>query len=197
VVRTPGWNLPIDVPRITGQPPRGRLTRGDTLAGWSVAAQRSCYERERQWLSSSIDAMIRQLLESPVVYELSQFLWYRKGKQLEYVTKYAQARSGESVLDIGCGVGAVAAYFPGGVYHGFDSNKAYVEYANRKYGGRAVFTYGEVGTDVEVEKARYDLVMANGLLHHLNDREVMHLLQIAYEALKPGGLLVTRDGCFE
>jgi SAM-dependent methyltransferase len=141
--------------------------------------------------------MIKQLLESPAVYELSQFLWYRKGKQLEYVTRYAQARAGESVLDIGCGVGAVAAYFPDGVYHGFDSNKAYVEYANRKYGSRAAFTYGEVGMDVQVEKERYDLVMANGLLHHLNDREVMHLLKISHDALKPGGRLVTRDGCFE
>lgn len=141
--------------------------------------------------------MIKRLLESPVIYEFSQFLWYRKGKQSEYVMKYAQARAGERVLDIGCGVGAVAAYFPDVVYHGFDSNEDYVEYAQRKFGDRATFTYGEIGKDVQVETGSYDLVMANGLLHHLNDREVSHLLQLSHDALKPGGRLVTRDGCFE
>ena len=133
----------------------------------------------------------------PAIYEFSQFLWYRQGRQLEYVTRYAQARPGERVLDIGCGAGAVATYFQDVVYHGFDSNEAYVDYANRKYGDRAVFSYGEVGTDVQVEKEHYDLVMANGLLHHLNDREVLHLLRISHDALRPGGRLVTRDGCFE
>ena len=58
-------------------------------------------------------------------------------------------------------------------------------------------TVGIIGQDVTVDAGSYDLVMANGVLHHLNDREALHLLTLSREALKPGGRLVTRDGCFE
>jgi SAM-dependent methyltransferase len=117
--------------------------------------------------------------------------------QREYVATYASAHRGERILDIGCGVGALARHFPDVVYHGFDSNEAYVERANRKYGRRAQFTRGVIGEDVAVDEGVYDLVMANGILHHLDDREALHLLELASTALKPGGRFVTRDGCFE
>jgi len=141
--------------------------------------------------------MIRRLLESPSLYELSQRFWYKPNRQEEYVTTYAKARPGETVLDIGCGSGAIAQYFRDVVYHGFDANVAYVEYANRKYGRHARFTHGVIGDHVTVAEQSYDLVMANGILHHLDDREVLHLLRLSHGALKPGGRFVTRDGCFD
>lgn len=141
--------------------------------------------------------MLKNLLSSPWAYEFSQFLWYRPGMQREYVTRYACPKPGDRVLDIGCGVGAVSQYFPQVTYHGFDSSDRYVDYARRKFGDRAEFTVGIIGQNVTVEAGSYDLVMANGILHHLDDREALHLLTLAHEALKPGGRLVTRDGCFE
>jgi cyclopropane fatty-acyl-phospholipid synthase-like methyltransferase len=140
---------------------------------------------------------VKSVLASPRAYELSQRLWYRPGMQREYVTNYAHAKAGERVLDIGCGVGAVAHYFPSVIYHGFDSSEEYIAYARAKFGHRAEFTVGVIGRDVTVEAGSYDLVMANGIIHHLDDREVLHLLTLAHAALKPGGRLVTRDGCFE
>jgi SAM-dependent methyltransferase len=140
---------------------------------------------------------VKSLLASPRAYEFSQFLWYRPGMQREYVTKFARPKAGDRVLDIGCGVGAVAQYFPQVTYHGFDSSEEYIEYARAKFGHRAEFTVGVIGRDVTVEANSYDLVMANGILHHLDDREALHLLTLARAALKPGGRLVTRDGCFE
>ena len=43
---------------------------------------------------------------------------------------------------------------------------------------------------------KFDLVMAVGVLHHLNDNQSLALLKLAFNALKRGGRLITFDGCF-
>jgi SAM-dependent methyltransferase len=39
-------------------------------------------------------------------------------------------------------------------------------------------------------------VIAHGVLHHLDDDQARTLFRVARRALKPGGRLVTYDGCF-
>jgi hypothetical protein len=39
-------------------------------------------------------------------------------------------------------------------------------------------------------------VLAIGILHHLSDEEALKLFRLAQSALKPGGCLVTLDGCY-
>jgi len=46
------------------------------------------------------------------------------------------------------------------------------------------------------EPASFDIVIAKGLVHHLDDVEARKLFAVGCEALKPGGRLVTFDGCF-
>jgi SAM-dependent methyltransferase len=45
------------------------------------------------------------------------------------------------------------------------------------------------------EPHSFDIVMANGLLHHLTDEQAEKTFEIAAKALKPNGYLVTFDGC--
>jgi cyclopropane fatty-acyl-phospholipid synthase-like methyltransferase len=40
----------------------------------------------------------------------------------------------------------------------------------------------------------FDVVLALGIVHHLDDQEATQLFQIAYDALEIGGTLVTLDG---
>jgi len=40
-------------------------------------------------------------------------------------------------------------------------------------------------------------VLATAVLHHLDDNHAVSLFELARRALKPGGRLVTYDGCFE
>src|SRR5262249_59511280 len=54
----------------------------------------------------------------------------------------------------------------------------------------------EVGAATVDAAGSYDLALANGVLHHLDDEQALSLLRLAYTALKPGGRLVTFDGCF-
>ena len=56
---------------------------------------------------------------------------------------------------------------------------------------------GDVGlTAVDQEAASFDLVLATGVLHHLDDSQAVRLFDLARRALKPGARLFTYDGCF-
>jgi SAM-dependent methyltransferase len=44
------------------------------------------------------------------------------------------------------------------------------------------------------QRSYFDVVLALGVIHHLDDVEALQLFDIAYQALKPGGKLVTCDG---
>ena len=43
---------------------------------------------------------------------------------------------------------------------------------------------------------KFDIVLAIGLLHHMDDEVAIAFLQLAYKALKPSGRLVTMDACW-
>lgn len=89
------------------------------------------------------------------------------------------------VLDIGCGPGTNAHVFEHCDYLGIDINEAYIESARRRL--KRKFVAADV-TKYEVAPGeRFDFVLANSLLHHLNDAEVDTLLNRMAELLRDGG----------
>ena len=46
------------------------------------------------------------------------------------------------------------------------------------------------------EEAHYDLVLAWGVLHHLDDDQAGEFMSLARRGLKPTGRLVTLDPCY-
>jgi SAM-dependent methyltransferase len=46
------------------------------------------------------------------------------------------------------------------------------------------------------EPASFDIVMANGVVHHLDDASAMRLYRLAHAALKPAGRFVAVDPAF-
>jgi SAM-dependent methyltransferase len=109
----------------------------------------------------------------------------------EYVGPTAQSR----MLDIGCGPGTVVPYFPHAEYVGFDISRAYIESARRRF-PQATFVCARVSQYTLPQRSYFDIVLALGLIHHLDDVEARQLFEIAYQALKPGGKLVTCDGVY-
>ena len=101
------------------------------------------------------------------------------------------------MLDIGCGEAAILDYLPEIEYVGFDASKAYISAATERYGSRGRFYCRAVTRETIEGIGTFDLVLASGVLHHLTDAESLDLFQLASRALKPGGRLVTLDGCFE
>jgi len=141
--------------------------------------------------------MIRpqQVLSFPSLYRLFGYLVGGKCRA-RYARDYLKVRPGERVLDLGCGPGDLLGYIPECDYVGVDIDAGYIRSARERFGSRGAFHCMPVEDFVVANPASFDLVMANGVIHHLDDEQAGALLRIAAQALKPNGRLVTLDGCF-
>jgi SAM-dependent methyltransferase len=90
------------------------------------------------------------------------------------------------VLDVGCGPGTNTRHFRQVDYYlGIDVNPRYVEYARERYGRD--FEVADVTTYQVAPSERFDFILINSLLHHLDTPAVRRLLsQLAR--------LLTEDG---
>lgn len=114
-----------------------------------------------------------------------------------HVTEYVKPVPGERVLDIGCGPADMLNYLPALDYTGFDVSPEYIQAAQQRFGSRGRFFCSDVGlASIERERGTFNLVMATGVLHHLDDVRATKLFELARLALRPDGRLVTYDGCY-
>ncbi len=114
-----------------------------------------------------------------------------------FVSEFLRPRATDRLLDIGCGPADILDHLPEGIdYVGFDLSGKYIEAARRRYGDRGQFHCQRVGASDVGQFGKFDLVLAHGVLHHLDDAEAGHLFELAAAALAPGGRLVTFDGCY-
>jgi SAM-dependent methyltransferase len=101
------------------------------------------------------------------------------------------------VLDIGCGPGYVVNYLPKVSYFGFDISEPYIAYANRKYGALGTFFSRRFDAVMAKSLAPVDVILMAGLLHHLNDAEVIELLNLSQQTMRNTGRLITLDPCYQ
>ncbi len=137
----------------------------------------------------------RDLLTSPTIYTLFQRMMRGQGESL-YVLKHIRPQVGDRILDIGCGTGDILRHMPSVEYVGFDMDEKLLAAARKNYGHRGDFFHGKLGSEVVADFPLFDIVVATGVLHHLNDREAIELFELAARLLKPGKRLVTLDGCY-
>ena len=139
------------------------------------------------------------MLALPAVYRLMGVAVGRTRQWRIFARDYVRARPGDRVLDVGCGPADLLAELPPGIdYVGFDTSERYVRAARRRFGDRGRFFSRTVthATIEELGARSFDIVVAHGLLHHLDDAQAIALFELARAALRPGGRLVTADGCF-
>ena len=113
------------------------------------------------------------------------------------VDEHIRPETGSKVLDIGCGPGHILDLLPPVDYTGFDISADYIAAAKRQYGARGTFVQGSVVDPPLLDPDSFDIAIAKGVLHHLDDTEAASLFELARDVLQPGGRLVTFDGCFE
>ena len=146
---------------------------------------------------SQITSGIRAILSNPIVYSALQRAMGAQSVKTMLAEEAVRALPGQNVLDIGCGTADTLDYLPSVQYWGFDLSEAYIKQAKDRYGSRGHFFCQEVGTATLESLPQMDIVLAFGVLHHLDDETAQTLVSLAHRALKPGGRLVTVDPCFE
>lgn len=138
---------------------------------------------------------MRRILAIPAVYRLWGILVGGSSTTKALVDEYIQPGPDASILEIGCGPGTMVPYLPQSGYVGFDLSSDYIEQAKKRF-PHARFVCERVSKFSLAQERSFDLVLAIGVIHHLDDGEATQLFQIAHDALKPGGKLVTVDGVF-
>lgn len=136
---------------------------------------------------------IRSVLAIPTAY---QFWWNLVGGPAfakVLVNEYVKPSIGARILEIGWGPGTIVRYLPPSEYSGFDLSPKYIALAKRRF-PKAHFVCERVSQFSLAKERGFDVVLALAIVHHLEDAEARQLFQIAYDALKPGGKLVTFDG---
>jgi SAM-dependent methyltransferase len=136
---------------------------------------------------------IYSLLSSARLYQRLQDFLARPSSREAFARDYVRAKVGDRVLDIGCGTAHVLETLPDVQYFGFDPNEKYIARARERFGQRGSFWADRVDQATLARVPPCDLVLAIGVLHHLDDDEAARLFTLAHAALRAGGRLVTWD----
>jgi SAM-dependent methyltransferase len=140
---------------------------------------------------------MKAILSSPALYQAYQNAGGFFGARIKAISEYLTIRPGMRIIDIGCGPGYILRHLPQGIdYVGFDIDEAYIDHARRSFGDRGKFYCRYFDAAAADEFADTDIVMMNGVLHHIADEELKGTLANIRDVLKSGGVLFTLDGCY-
>ena len=129
-------------------------------------------------------------------YAQNEGLKKMEGRRDEKLKKYLKA--GDRVLDYGCGSGTIAIQCACRVkeVQGIDYASGMIDVAKRKAAENRTENAGFMQAtifDSRLEKGLYDVVLAWGILHLVDD--LPDVIKRIQELLKPGGLMISATEC--
>jgi 2-polyprenyl-3-methyl-5-hydroxy-6-metoxy-1,4-benzoquinol methylase len=140
--------------------------------------------------------ILEYLVGYPPIYNLMMSISTPKKINQLFVNEYIRPHTGDRILDIGCGTATILDFLPDVRYIGFDMEHRYINYAMKKYGPRGQFFCKKVTSDAITDNQKFEIILAKGVLHHLDDNEATQLFILSSKLLKENGRLITLDGCY-
>jgi SAM-dependent methyltransferase len=138
---------------------------------------------------------MRSILSVARVYQGLQDLVGGHGWRQYFVDTHVQPTKDDVLLDVGCGTGVIIEYLPADTqYIGVDLSSDYIEHAQSHH-DRGTFICASVGDLEFMPVDPPTVVLAIGLLHHLDDEEVHKLFQDISRVMAEGSRLITGDPC--
>src|SRR5438552_1117619 len=105
----------------------------------------------------------------PAVYNWTQWLMGADRAWRILVSDYVRPRPTDRLLDIGCGTGRILRYLPAVEYSGIDADCRVVQWAQKNYGHRGRFRCAAIDEPLPENWGPFEVVLANGVLHHVDD----------------------------
>lgn len=140
---------------------------------------------------------IKKVLSIPQVYCLWQKIVGDYKLRKIYCKDFIKAKEGDRILDIGCGPANMVEYLPENIdYVGFDDSELYIKNAKKKFPQKNYEFFSKRVNLAQDFDEKFDIIMANAILHHIDDSEAEKLISFASRNLKQGGRFITYDGCF-
>lgn len=135
-------------------------------------------------------------LSSASFYEFFQDIVGGRRAREQFVSDYVKPYRGLRLLDLGCGTSSILESLPDFVeYVGCDLSEEYLLAARHRFGSRGTWLQQGVEEIASTDMGTFGLVMADGLLHHLDDPSVYSILPKINDLLAPGGRFVSKDPC--
>jgi SAM-dependent methyltransferase len=146
-----------------------------------------------------INSGLRSILALPWVYRLFGHVLGSEANKQWFIDDVLCLRDGQKLVDVGCGPADILDRLPGVEYVGLDISDVYIQAAKAKFKtrGGAKFLSGSVEDwtrDPLTHEA--DVVLANGVLHHVDNDEAKKILEFAYRALKDNGRFIFYEPCY-
>jgi SAM-dependent methyltransferase len=140
---------------------------------------------------------MKAMLKHPAFYQAYQNAGGFFGARIKAIADYLTLRPGMRIIDIGCGPGYILRHLPDRLdYTGFDVDEAYIAHARRSFGHLGTFHCRHFDAAAARELAGADVVMMNGVLHHIANEDLKTTLGDIREVLANDGILFTLDGCY-
>jgi len=140
---------------------------------------------------------LANIFDNEWLYKLFQFAVISNANKARICDEVLKPVGVKSVLDFGCGIGYHSEDFRDSEYLGIEPLSGCVDVANKMYKkSNRSFIVGDHETLKSIPDSSFELVIAIGVLHHIDNRVFSQFIEETYRILKPGGRLTTFDPVF-
>lgn len=137
---------------------------------------------------------LASIFNNAQLYKLFQFSVISNANKLRIRQEVLKPSGVGRVLDFGCGIGYHSLDFSKSNYLGIEPLSSCVQKANKMYKTQnSNFIVGDHFTLNSIPDLSFDVVIAIGVIHHIEDEIFFEFVKQAHRILKPGGRLTTFD----